>query len=324
MELKELGSDELLPVAELNRAIWYPHTEADHYLDFYRTTLATPWSQAHVRVMGLSQGTSLLCSFKLYTLDYRIGTKTYRTAGIGALMTFPEHRHKGYATHMLKAALTALRASYQISMLFAEINPLFFARLGFVHIPTLLHEYDTTRSAASLAAMPPLPEGLIRPALEIDLEDVLPIYADTAPACPLGCVRDIWFWRHRMELGRLHERLLGMPRDTYHLIVYGEPGNVNAYMWLSCRPQKWEVEEIAGRSGTSLEHLLEWTLREARAHKVPRVTCQVKGHARAAWGNPHGTTQSEPAFMIHPLASSLDPDALDRTECNLVWKTDRF
>lgn len=324
VELKEIGAEDLGPVAELNRAIWYPDADPGHFMDFYRSLLATTWSQAHVRVMGLMQGSELLSSFKLSTLDFRIAGKSYRAAGIGNLMTFPTYRGRGHATHMLKAALAALRNSYHIAMLFSSINPLFYARLGFAEIPTQLYEYDTTRSAVQLAGPAALDEALIRTALDIDLDDVIPLYADVMPALPIALHRDVWFWRHRLELARLRERSLGRPRDAYRLVVYGEPGNVDAYMWLSCRPQRWDVEEIAGRRGESVGQLLEWALREARASGVPRLACQVRGRARPCWGKPMATAQGEPALMIHPLASSIDLDAMDRPECNLIWKTERF
>jgi len=257
-------------------------------------------------------------------VDMSIAGRVWRTAGIGALMTLPAHRGQGHASHMLKAALAALRNAYDIGMLFAEINPMFFVRLGFVQVPTSIHEYDTTRAAVQPAGAAEIPEHLIREAHEIDLEDVMPLYDRTSRAFSMHAVRDIWLWRHRLELGRMRERVLGLPRGGYRLVVLGEPGNVQAYMWLHCREERWEVEEIAGLRGDALSHLLEWTLREARKAGVGRVRVQVRGSARPAWGAPVSTSRGEPAFMIHPLASSLDLDALDNPEANVLWKTDWF
>jgi GNAT superfamily N-acetyltransferase len=322
VELKEILSEDLTPVVEQSRVCWYPQTDSAHFLDFFRTSLATPWSQAHVKVMGLSQGERILSSFKLHTLDFRIGDRVWRTAGIGSLVTMPEYRGKGHATHMLKAIISALRTNYQIAMAFSEIEPLFFVQLGFVHLPTVQYEYDT--GGAREATVTPYPAGLIRQAMETDLEEVMPLHADVAPAFTFAGQRDIWFWRHRMELSRLLERTLGLPRGTYRLMVYGEPGNVQAYMWLHCDDAQWTVEEVVGTSGPPLQHLMEWALAQARDRGVPRLVCQVRGQAQPAWGNPLATSRGEYALMMHPLASAIDLDALDRAESNLIWRTDRF
>lgn len=71
-------------------------------------------------------------SFKWYDCALVWGGKTIRTMGFGAVFTQPEARHRGYAKALMEAAMAdAASMGYEAALLYSDIDPAYYAKMGF-------------------------------------------------------------------------------------------------------------------------------------------------------------------------------------------------
>ena len=101
-------------------------------------TTAQSWRVRPRRfTVALSIENEAVSSCKLYWRSLRWNGERLRALGIGAVFTPPSFRGRGYASAMLGAVLDdAVREGADIAFLFSDIQPAFYARLGFVEFPS--------------------------------------------------------------------------------------------------------------------------------------------------------------------------------------------
>jgi predicted N-acetyltransferase YhbS len=120
-----------------SHALWGGARTFETYAGEFRATAASGWGKRRFRTLGLRVGGELVASCKRYERVLRCGERTYAAAGIGAVFTPEELRGRGYATVLLGAFLDAERdAGTDLAYLFSDIHPAFYARLGFVALPS--------------------------------------------------------------------------------------------------------------------------------------------------------------------------------------------
>jgi predicted N-acetyltransferase YhbS len=118
-------------------ALWAGARTFDEYVAEFRATAGSGWGKRRFRTVGLRVGGALVASCKRYERELRCGERTYRAAGIGAVFTPEEMRGRGYATALIAAFLDAERAAgTDLAYLFSDLHPAFYARLGFVALPS--------------------------------------------------------------------------------------------------------------------------------------------------------------------------------------------
>jgi predicted N-acetyltransferase YhbS len=91
-----------------------------------------------LRYVGLvDQRGRLVSSMLRYSLLLREGAAaTVRAVGIGAVFTAPRARGRGAASELLRAVMEEARdLGYEAALLYSDIDPAFYARLGFVALP---------------------------------------------------------------------------------------------------------------------------------------------------------------------------------------------
>ncbi len=117
--------------------LWAGARTFDEYVAEFRATAASGWGKRRFRAVGLRVGGALVASCKRYARELRCGERTYRAAGIGAVFTPEALRGRGYATALIAAFLDAERAAgTDFVYLFSDLHPAFYARLGFVALPS--------------------------------------------------------------------------------------------------------------------------------------------------------------------------------------------
>jgi len=141
---------------------------------------------------GLVDDTGLVASMKRYGLRLRgPDGRALPAIGIGAVFTREDARGRGHAAALLREILREAReAGAAAAWLHAEIDPAYYARLGFLELPGRAHR----------ARAADLPEGeplQIRPAAPEDLDRLLTWYDTGFGAEPwLSPARWPHMWRY--------------------------------------------------------------------------------------------------------------------------------
>jgi len=116
--------------------LWNDSLTREQYARYNLAQLRTAWGAQHLQRVGLVSNGTLLASAKRYRMRVRLDGRIVDTVGIGAVFTPPEHRGHGYAAVLLQQVLDRARDDgAAMAMLFSEIAPAYYERLGFAIVP---------------------------------------------------------------------------------------------------------------------------------------------------------------------------------------------
>lgn len=138
LRLTELSAqayaERILP---LTQPLWAHGRTFEAYVAQTTQLAHTPYGRKSYRTLALSDGSTILASFKRYERDARAGLQQLRAVGIGAVFTPQPFRGRGYASAMLAMALDESRAAgTDFAFLFSDIHPQFYKDIGFVELPS--------------------------------------------------------------------------------------------------------------------------------------------------------------------------------------------
>ena len=118
--------------------LWHDSLTREQYGRYNRAQFRTAWGATHLDRVGLVSDGVLLASAKRYRLRMRVDGRTIDTIGIGAVFTPPHLRGRGHAAALIEHIVAAACAeAASMAMLFSEIAPRYYERLGFSVVPTL-------------------------------------------------------------------------------------------------------------------------------------------------------------------------------------------
>jgi GNAT superfamily N-acetyltransferase len=145
------------------------------------------------RVGWVSESGELLCALKRYAVLLAVpgpdGPRQVRAVGIGSVFTAEPYRGRGAASALLRAVLTEAReAGDEAALLYSDIDPAFYARLGF-------HEFPALDVSAPVEALPAEGALATRPSTSQDEEQLRAWYDASFPAACLRPARDAALWR---------------------------------------------------------------------------------------------------------------------------------
>src|SRR5580692_9181682 len=113
--------------------IWHDGLRFDTYRRFYAAQQATAFGRTRLHRIALLDGDELLASAKHSAFD----GQPVRVAGLGAIFTEHAHRRHGAARELIERLLEQCAADgADVALLFSEIGPEYYARLGFHAIAT--------------------------------------------------------------------------------------------------------------------------------------------------------------------------------------------
>src|SRR5579864_5594040 len=148
--------------------IWNEGLDRTAYGRYNTAQLATPWGRTRLHRTALVEGSTVLASLKEYRFDAAIDGRSVRAIGVGAVFTPPAHRGRGHARTLLERVLErASRDGFDLAVLFSEIDPAYYARLGFVPLETAESQLRVIESDRRGA-----PATLVRGGDDRDLADI--------------------------------------------------------------------------------------------------------------------------------------------------------
>jgi len=199
------------------------------YLD-YRDKMqreANTWpslKRENVRIALLNG--RIVSTFRIFTLNIRIGCVTVPIGGLNNVCTHPRHRNKGHMKALLEDGIEHMRRrGMPLSMLHGIPN--FYYKFGYASVGCDCKLTVQTRTLAALSK-----SLRVRKARQTDLPDMKRLYDDQYHERTCTLVRDDKVWsRLAPELKRVR------------VIVDGS-NRVKGYLWLANRRDYFRVTEV--------------------------------------------------------------------------------
>jgi predicted N-acetyltransferase YhbS len=282
-------------------SIWSDGLARAAYGRFFAAQIATPWGRTHLRRFALVDGDEVPASAKLYVFDAVLDGAPIRVAGLGAVFTAPAARRRGAARDLIEQLLErAGGEGADLALLFSEIGPDYYARLGFEVIPTLDRQLRVTESTRYGAPM-----TMVRGGDDRDLKDIVAMGAARAEPYRFHLTRD----RDLVHFAIARKRLLaglGAPGvRAVHFFIAEEGASAVAYVVISVQGNAWTVEEMGDRdpSGARAGAILQALIAREPAEKRPSITAWLPAGFLPPQVTIVGETAAKDVMMMRSLTA---------------------
>jgi predicted N-acetyltransferase YhbS len=302
--------------------IWHEGLSRRAYARYYSAQRATPWGRAHLRRWALVDGAMVLSSAKLYQFSAVLDGRPIRVIGLGAVFTPPAHRGHGYARMLIDRLLQrATAAGVDMALLFSEIDPDYYHRLGFVVVPRsnlLLRVVESDRRGA--------PATLVRAGEERDLDAVVDMGRARASRYRLYLDRD----RDVVHFALAKKRLLAgqgpAGEREVHFFVAEEGASAAAYVVITARGGAWTIEEAGDRdpSGARLGAILQTLIARDPAERRPSIGGWLPSDFCPPQVRIADRRAARDVMMVRPLTARGTPSAALVETDALFWNADTF
>jgi predicted N-acetyltransferase YhbS len=284
---------------------WHDGLARPAYGRFYAAQAATPWGRAHLRRRALVEGDGLLASAKLYAFDAVLDGRPIKVAGIGAVFTPPASRGRGAARELIERLLERAAADEaDLALLFSEIGPEYYARLGFTSIATTNRQLRVTESTRHGA-----PATMVRGGDDRDLAAIVSMGRARVTASAgiasyrFHLDRDRDLVHFAIARKRLRAGLGPSGARAVHFFIAEEGASAAAYVLVSARGHEWTLEEAGDRdpSGARVGAILQVLIARDPAEKRPTIKAWLPDGFLPPQITVIGEEPSREVMMIKPL-----------------------
>jgi predicted N-acetyltransferase YhbS len=237
MKLVRADGPVLEQILDASYRLWGEGLTRRGYGQYNAAQLRTAWGRRNLARLALVENGRLLATAKRYDLAARTGGRTIRVLGIGAVFTPPDLRGRGLARNLIDLMIAdAARDGIHAALLFSEIGPGYYARLGFTEIPI----ETVTLDVKGCDGAPAVP---VRSGDDRDIEHIAGIARRVSDRFPFALDRTADF----IQFGLTRKRLLaGFTRDgtrRVEFLVVEEGGRPAAYVVTTVSPFGRTLEE---------------------------------------------------------------------------------
>jgi len=306
--------------------LWHDGLSRDRYGAYNVAQMRTTWGARHLDRVALVDGNRVLASAKRYRLALQVDNEAVPIIGIGAVFTPPAERRRGHAAALIERIVDdAAREGIWAAMLFSEIGPRYYERLGFVSLPML--DADLTVSQGRGA-----PAMLVRAVEPDDHPHLLELHQTLAARYRLSLRWHPDWLAYSLAKKRMLAAFSPASGRLVEAFVAEEGGRAVAWVLLQVSGRDragyregWSVEACGDRdpSGARIGAMLQALIARAPAAPAPVI--------RAWWPEglrpPQIAVERRPTaaivMMMRPLAPGLDPSSF-RMNDMLYWHGDAF
>ncbi len=207
--------------------------------------------------------TSLGC----YPLRFRLCGTIEPGMAIGAVHTVPAHRGRGYAPQLIRwVEEYQQQRGTKLSLLYSDIDPDYYARLGY-RICSSWHGRADQSSAAELLASPP-PESsgfkLLPSSAPDQWEMLADFYQQYHSGFAISISRNADYWKY----------LLAKDRDDLFFWLHDSASNRRGYVRVGPDGNLWKIRDVGldERCPNGLRTLLSELIRAGRARGVESIS----------------------------------------------------
>lgn len=279
---------------------WHDGLTRPAYRRFYAAQVGLPWGRAHLRRLTLIEGDELLASTKVYRLEAVLDDVPMKVAGLGAVFTSPSSRKRGAAKELIDQVLArAIADGADLALLFSEIGPDYYAKLGFVAIPTTDQQLRVTESTRYGAPM-----TMVRGGDDRDLADIASMCHTRAEPFRFHLTRD----RDLIHFAIARKRLLAgfgpLGAREVHFFIAEEGASAVAYVVISVHGNAWTIEEAGDRdpNGARLGAILQALIAREPAERRPSIRAWLPDGFLPPQVTIVGENVSAELMMIKPLS----------------------
>jgi predicted N-acetyltransferase YhbS len=309
-------------ILDATHTIWHDGLTRPAYSRLYAAHVAAPWGRRQLTRWALVDRGEVLASAKIYMFDATLDGRAIRIAGFGAVFTQPAHRGRGVARElMLRLLDKAAAGGADAALLFSEIGPDYYARLGFSVVPLddlSIRVIEDTRRGA--------PATMVRAGDDRDLDAVVAM--DAARAEPfrfhLNRVRDLA--QFAIAKRRILAGLSEPNARSLQFFVAEEGASAVAYAVVYENGGAWTIDSCGDRdpAGARLGAILQVLIaREPSAHR-PTITAWLPSALRPPQIEIVSATSSKDLMMFKPLSRAGEGVASLKPSEVMYWKGDAF
>ena len=304
--------------------LWNDGLTRPAYGRFYSAQIATPWGRKHLQRFALVEGDELLASAKLYRFDAVLDGRPIQVAGLGAIFTTPAARGRGAARELIGHLLErAASDGADLALLFSEIGPEYYVRLGFEPIATTDFQLRVTESTRHGAPM-----TMVRGGDDRDLADIVAQGLTRALPYRLHLTRDRDLVQFAIAKKRLLAGLSPSGMRTVQFFIAEEGASAVAYVVISVQGDSWTIEEMGDRdpAGARTGAILQVLIAREPAEKRPSIRAWLPDGFLPPQVTIVGETPSAEVMMIKPLSDhtrSLRTSPLASSDV-MYWRGDLF
>jgi predicted N-acetyltransferase YhbS len=184
----------------------------------------------NLRYVGLrDEDGALVASLQFYTVALQTPNGVARTLGIGAVFVPESQRGNGYGQGVVRAAMEEAKSlGYDAALLYSDIAPQFYTRLGYVEFPA----FDWSTDVSALPNDAPL---TTRPAIADNFNSISVWYHADAAWAEIFPVRSPETWEFLRWLnGAAGDLILcDDTREVGYINVRSTPQGLRHYEWVA-------------------------------------------------------------------------------------------
>jgi GNAT superfamily N-acetyltransferase len=300
--------------------IWSDGLTRHAYARFNAAQMKTAWGRDHLRRVALvDDADTLLSSAKRYDFTARLDGEEVSVVGIGAVFTPASARRRGHARRIVdEITAAATRDGADLALLFSEIDPAYYAAMGFVAIPRPELVIRTREKAGA-------PAVLVRAGEERDIPAVAHLARTMVRDHRFALMPSDDFVRFSLAKKRLLAALLPPNLLSVEFFIVEEGAGAVAFAILTVTADDVILEMCGDRdpAGARLGALLQVLRARTPAEKAQGITCFLP----PGWLPPQVEVESSAAvrevMMVKPLKEGVLTTRLRESEV-LYWHGDLF
>lgn len=320
MKLVPADGPVLEHILDESHDIWSDGLTRSAYGRYNLAQVRTPWGSRNLRRLALlDESGRMLSSAKRYDLRAVLDGREIGVVGIGAVYTPAGQRGQGHARALIEAMLSdASNDGADLALLFSEIDPAYYERMGFVAVPR--HELLVRPKDGNGAPM-----VLVRAAEDRDIPAVTDLAKAMARNHRFALVHDADFVRYGLSKKRLLAGFLkpGTLSVEFHIVEEGAGAVAFAILTVTADDVVLEMCGDRDPTGARVGALLQVLRARTPAERVPLISCFLPPR----WCPPQVEIVSRQLVREVMMVKALKPDVL-RTPLGeddvLYWHGDLF
>lgn len=240
LQLEQANNQDVLKILRETRSIWSGGLSFDRYIQSVQHQLTHPWGKKNLRYLLLKSDDSIVASLKFYSICISSKGRDFKLAGLGAIYTMAEHRKKGFASKLVELVIDfARKENMDGLLLYSDIDPDFYAQLGFVELGSYNFEISPNINAAFDAHITALTEEHI-PSLSLSYNRFL-------ARRQFGSQRSDLYWRYKIAREKFFNKFSAEEWPGVKLLTLDNPSaGFKSYALIENSSKTLRVMELVG------------------------------------------------------------------------------